>query len=458
VGVAVNGAGPIRLGCARSISRGSLFHWLAILALALPACQPGGSSSRRPDVVLIVIDTLRADHASSYGHARRTTPNIDALAEIGVRYTQAFSHAPWTTPSIASLLASRYPSQMGISNPRSAIPEDVTLLPEVLRNAGYATGGVVSHSLCASGRGFGQGFDFFDESNVLGHDGISSPGVATRAIEFIDAHAREPIFLFLHFFDPHHRYLTHADLTFEEAGSRYRGFVRSGIEPKQLSGRRGLTDADITEVKRIYDSEIAFTDHHIGRVLEHLRARGRFEQALIVVTADHGEEFLDHGGFSHTRTLFNELLRVPLIIKYPDGRTGTVDEPVGLIDVYPTIREQLGIRPDVALRGRSLRAATDSTPRPIYAEVSYKRNLRAVVVGRHKLIHDAERDLYAFFDLRDDPRERANLSGEQPARAAELARLLAGWQEQNRGDPAHAVEVEVGEAERRRLRALGYLD
>lgn len=417
-----------------------------------------GGGATRPNAILIVIDTLRADGLSSYGNPRRTTPQIDALAQAGVRYQHAVSQAPWTAPSIASLLTAQYPSALGVVEPRTPIDDGATLLSEVLQAAGYATGAVVSHWLCSQKWGFAQGFDSFDQSNVLGPGGVTSHGVAERGLEFIEAHAEEAFFLFLHFFDPHYLYIEHPRFPFAEEGSEYRGSVRTGIDPIRLAGRKDLSQADLDEVRRIYDSEIAFTDHHVGRVLARLRELGLFASALVVVTADHGEEFLDHGGWNHARTLYDELLRVPLVIKYPDGRSGVWKGPVPLLDVAPTVLDALGIAVPPEMRGRSLLDVATRPPRPIFSELSYKRQLRSVVFDGHKLIRQVKRGTNALYDLLADPAEQRDLAQRDPRRAHELAGLLERWAaETHRAGPAGAA-VEINDDERRALRDLGYLD
>jgi len=417
--------------------------------------EPAGAGSR-PDVLLIVVDTLRADHLGSYGYARDTSPHIDALAADSTRYTRAFSHAPWTTPSVAALLTSRYPASLGIANVQSPLPDGVALLPELLRDAGYRTGAFVSHSFVSRKWGFARGFDSFDESQVKGHLATTSPALSDLAIDWLERHlGDQPVFLLLHYFDPHFGYLEQRDFPFEGRDPSYTGPVRSGSLPSRFADAPETLGADdLRELRRLYDSEIALTDREIGRVLACLRDAGRYASSVVVLTGDHGEEFLDHGALDHAKTLYDELVRVPLLVKLPGRPPATVDSPVALVDVLPTLLDWLDLEAPLGVRGRSLLAEA-AAPRPIFLETQRLRRLRAVVHGDHKLIVDLDSGDAQLFDLAADPGERSDLAGERPEQVAALRRLLDDWaggQPEVRGEP-----LELSDEERERLEALGYL-
>jgi len=405
--------------------------------------------------VLIAVDTLRADHVGCYGYDRPTTPNIDRLAADALRYERAYAQAPWTTPSLGSLLSSSYPSALGIQHEASRLPSDALLLPEVLRDAGWTAGAVVSHSFCSSRWGFDRGFDSFDESEVRGQRAVTSPGVTDRALDFLDRHGAEPFFLFVHYFDPHFALIEHEGFAFRDAAEPYSGPVRSPV-PFLVFGRKDqeVTSADAREMRRIYDSEIALTDHHIGRLLDALRERGLYEPSIVVLTADHGEEFLDHGRVGHTKTLYRELIRVPLLVKLPGRRGRVVTEPVGLIDVFPTILDALDLEIPTSLQGTSLLRSVP--PRPVFSETQRQARLRSVVDGDFKLMIDLDRGTRELYDLGRDPLERMDVSQEQPARRRELERLLSSWAKASRRSKPTPPPVELSPEERERLRALGY--
>jgi len=420
-------------------------------------------SHTAPNVLLIVVDTLRADHMSVYGHRQPTTPRLAEFARSAITYRRAYSQAPWTTPSIGSLLTSRSPTALGIHGDRSRLPDEVRLLPEALRDAGYATGAVVSHDYCTARWGFAQGFDHFDESSVRGYQAVTSRRITNLGIGFVEAQRDRPWFLFLHYFDPHFSYVGHRRHAFGGRPTDYDGPIASRMKFNALYARRpDLDDADLSELERLYDSEIAFTDHHIGRFLDHLRLRGVLDQTLVIVTADHGEEFLDHGDLGHAKTLYDELIRVPLIIRVPGTAPAIVEPPVGLIDIFPSVLDHLDLPPEPGAAGRSLfrDGQLDGAPRrAVYTETSrFERALHGVVDGRHKLVLDLESGLPQLYDLHDDPEEQRDLSAEDPARVAALRAGLEEWIARQRALAEKPSELDLSDEERGRLRELGYLD
>jgi arylsulfatase A-like enzyme len=427
---------------------------LSVLLATVSCGEPFAPSP--PDVFLIVVDTLRADHLGCYGYERDTSPHIDRLAAEGVRFERAVSQAPWTTPSIGSLLTSRYPSEIGIHSERSVLSDDLVLLPEVLREHGYATAAVVSHHFCSSRWNFDQGFDTFDESNVKGHAAVTSEDVTRSALELVDEHpgGERPLFLWVHYFDPHFAYVGHDEHPF--AGSPdYDGPVRDGLEYKYLFRMRGaLAEEDMDELRRFYDSEIAHTDRWIGALFDGLRERGRWDDALVIFTADHGEEFLDHGGLGHSRTVFDEAVRVPLIVKRPgaSGAGDVVARPVPLLDVFPTVLEHAGIEspPDVA--GASLFAAAAGGP--VVTETARKGGVRGLVADGYKLVHRVEEGTFVLYDLARDPGETRDVAAERPTLARRLRSMLEQWERAT--ESRAAVEIELGVAELEALRQLGY--
>lgn len=421
------------------------------------------SARATANVLLIVIDTLRADHMSAYGYPRPTTPRLVELARESVTYRRAYSQAPWTTPSIGSLLTSRSPTALGIHGDRSPLPDAARLLSEALRDAGFSTGGIVSHDYCSTRWGFARGFDHFDESSIRGYQAVTSPRVTNLGIAFVDAQGDRPWFLFLHYFDPHFSYVEHRHFAFGGRTPDYAGPIESRMRFKALYPTRPDLDADdLLELERIYDSEIAFTDHHVGRFLDHLRARGLLDRTLLILTADHGEEFLDHDDLGHAKTLYDELVRVPLMLRMPGAAPALIDAPVGLIDVYPSVLDYLGLAAEPGATGRSLLrdGRPDPAPaRPVYAETSrLGRYLHSIVNGSHKLVLDLESGAVELYDLRDDPGERRDLATREPQRAAALRAQLEAYVARQRASAEQRRELELSEEERERLELLGYLD
>jgi arylsulfatase A-like enzyme len=427
----------------------------------------------RPNVILIVVDTLRVDHLGSYGYERPTSPNLDRFAESAVRYERAFSQAPWTTPSVGSLLTSRFPTELGTITLRQELPDRALLVSEVLQQNGYATGAVVSHTLCGSFVNFDQGFDVFDDEegqNFRGERLPTSVGVTDRALAFATAQGRKPYFLWAHYFDPHWDYLAHPEFEFSSPPvpspsvpsqpSSVPPIIPTGKWKELLEMLPRLGPAEIAAVRDLYDSEIAFTDHQVGRLLEGLAALGQLEGAVIVITADHGEEFLDHGGIGHTRTLYDELIHVPLFVRYPDGRRGAAADPVALLDIFPTILDVAGIPRPGGLRGRSLVGGDAGTRagRLVFAETSRGERLRSVRSATYKLVHQDGTGREQLFDLLSDPGEQVDVLVRRPGITAYLRRVLDRW---HRGAESRAFttkKARIDAEQRQRLEALGYVE
>lgn len=461
------------------------YAWLALLGL-LPAC--GAPAPRAPaaglNVVLIVIDTLAAEHVGSYGGDPRTTPRLDELASRSVRFRHAFAPAPWTQPSVASLFTSRMPSAHGVLRLRDSLPETATTLAESLRERGFATAAVVSHDLIGARHGFLQGFEHRDESAIGGPRESTSERATDAALAWLERRPQDrPFFLFAHYFDPHYPYLDHADFDFTH-GFETRLTPGLGIWTL-LDQRASLSPHDIAYLVALYREEIAATDRAIGRLLDGLAARGLSDKTLVIVTADHGEEFMRHGWIGHTRTLYDELLAVPLVVSLP-GRFGarTVDTPVSLLDLAPTVLEAAGASPLEGSSGRSLmplllgRPATDDAVRELnqrrlWAEVSFvsgkeeKAHLlektafkTALLAHPFKLVHDLLGDRWELYDRDTDPHELHDLAAAQPERLAALRAELASWEAARTADadggPAPTVAPSSEEIER--LRALGYIE
>ena len=297
-GIVVRAAGTMR----RTMTRLALAH-VALLIGA--ACAPGGSDRERPNVLLIAVDTLRADHLESYGYRLPTSPALAELGATGVVFERAVAATSWTLPAFASVLTGHYTSTHRCWKHKSRLAPSFVTLPEILRDAGYDTACAISHIFLARRYGLQQGIVHFDTSFDLpvghGDTEISSPGVTARGLEWIEHKAAagdgEPWFLWLHYFDPHYKYVEH----------------------EGISETFGVEDP----LER-YDGEIRFTDGYIGEVLDALARTGLDESTIVVLVADHGEEFLDHGGQYHGHTLYQELVHVPLVVRAPgSSRAGS---------------------------------------------------------------------------------------------------------------------------------------
>jgi arylsulfatase A-like enzyme/Flp pilus assembly protein TadD len=425
-------------GASRSRSRSSRLHLPGLAALALLACGPAHLQAPAPErILLVTIDTLRADHVGCYGAERAGTRSLDALAAGGVRFEAAVSPAPLTLPAHASLMTALDPPGHGVRhNAIFRLPSAIPTLAERLKDAGYATGAVVGSLVLDRRYGLDRGFDVYDDRFD------AKPGAAVgwperRADAVVDAALAQldrlgpRFFLWVHFYDPHMAY-----------------------DPPP-----GFASAFAT---RPYAGEIAFADAQLGRLLEALRARFGEQGTLVVATSDHGESFGEHGDETHSYLVYETTQRIPLLIAGPGIPAGkSVAAPVGLVDVAPTILALAHARPLEGSAGRDLSTLIgggDEPQREAYFETLAPQldlgwsPLLGLRAGNLKYIRAPRPELY---DLAADPGERRSLAQERPEQAAALAasldaRLRASSQRT-------ASPLSVSEAQRQQLAQLGYL-
>ncbi len=398
--------------------------YLAVHALA--------SSDQGPNVIVILIDTLRADHLGCYGYERETSPNIDIFAAEAVLFKNAISPSSWTSPAVASFFTGQYPHVMGYEDQAVVLDEKFLCIAEILRTRGYATKGVISHVYVSGELGFGQGFDSFDEENAQGHGHVSSPSVTDKGIEFINEFKDDKFFLFLHYFDPHCDYILHDAYDFypDYAGSLYSG---QPIQDLRAAARK-MNDDDVRYLNALYDTEIRFTDEHVGRLFDHLKATGLYDDALIVIVADHGEEFLDRGNawVGHTRTVYQELVHVPFMIKPPgEGDACVIDTYVSLLDFMPTVvasaglevpagYEHDGLAIDISGESEHLRSV-------VMTETKRWGTHRGVIESGWKLLHDPTARTFRLYNLEDDPGELKDISEANDDVTRRLKTALFEW-------------------------------
>jgi len=395
-----------------------VFPALALLGLvacggpAVPTAPAGA-----PNVLLISIDTLRADHLGFYGHPRPTSPHLDAFADGAVVFEYAEASAPWTLASLASVMTSEVVSTHNCWHYSSVLDDSFRTLPEFLLAAGYDTACVVSHIFTTSRHGLQQGFVHTDDSYAYPEFdpalNISSQVISDKGIRFLDqkkaAPDGSPWLLWLHYFDPHREYMQHEGIS--------EGFVTPGTRDQG------------TILSDVYDGEIRYTDEHVGRVLERLREDGFADNTVVILLADHGEEFRDHGGLGHGHSLHREVVRVPFVIRAPGIAPRRVGQMVRQVDVLPTVMELVGLAAPRGIAGRSLvpllrgqalageaAALSELDTGPLVAD--------AWRTERYKLIRTGPERAPSLFDVVADPLESKDIAAEHPEIVAEMVRAL----------------------------------
>jgi len=402
----------------------------------------------RPNVLVVVVDTLRADRLPFYGCDENTAPFLEEWAARSVVFERAWSTSSWTAPASASLFTGVYPLQHGVHLGVKAfqlfqrggaqleldrVPDALETLPELFRSLGYRTFGVSDNPNVSEAQGFAAGFDRFENFSYAGADRVNAV-LASWQAEIAEA---KPWFVYLHYMDPHQPY--HAR--------------RPWHRPSPAKDRHAVSGA-------AYDSEIGWVDAHLREAFERLAVDA---STLVVFTADHGEEFGEHGGGGHRFKLYSELTRIPLFLHHPGVTPRRVRANVSIVDLLPTLRSLLGLpasEQDAGIDLTSLYAAGDelSEKRTIFASrttgMAWKR---AVVRGPYKLIltKPGGTELY---DLESDPGEQTNLAGERPALARELLRSSGDFRASARRWDGSRTTVEVSEEDLRRLEELGYVD
>ena len=340
---------------------GRLVTLLACIA-ALAGCQPARPPSPGPNAILISIDTLRADHLGCYGYARPTSPNLDRFAAGGAVFERAISESPWTMPSHASLLTGLAPSRHGMLDDLNRLADAIPTLAEQVRSAGIETAAFVNTPYLAENTGLLRGFAFirgFDIWDARKQRTLSGEAMNDALESWLDEHGERPFFAFFHTYDLHSDYLPEARSR-EELVRPYSGRFdgRSETLDGIARGRLHPTSADIDHIRDLYDAALRQIDDHLGALLAELERRELLDTTLIIITADHGEEFFDHGSVSHGRTLYQEMLHVPLIVRGPGVTAGLrIAEPVQLVDVAPTLLAWFRAKPLAASEGRNLTTA-----------------------------------------------------------------------------------------------------
>ena len=447
----------------------------AVLVAALATCSSGAGPDR-PNILLITLDTTRADHLGCYGYDRRTSPELDALAAESIVYTNAYSVSSWTMPAHASLFTGKFPSAHGAQyDPQGVlalnqgiqgnfghyraqpIADGEVTLATLLAASGWSTGGIAGGPWMKKVFRLDRGFQFYDDENISEVNGRSAQDITRVAKEFVDRNAKRPFFLFLNYYDPHGPY--------QPASMEYVGRV---LKPGENPAKMDQTG----QLRVAYDAEISYMDEHVGDLFEHLRQKGLYENTWIIVTSDHGEllgeKFLGGGpAMGHGHSLSQAEIHIPLIVKEAsaDPRRGRNDTPVQQTDVLPTILKhlELPLPPDV--QGKPF----DVEKRlPIFAEVYPLPSVNPAgrdwrQLGDWRILFDGTYKFgwnslsqHFLVNLADDPGEEHNLFEADPERSQALEervkKLVRTFPK-----PGAASEGDVDAATTKMLEGLGYL-
>jgi arylsulfatase A-like enzyme len=466
------------VGCALVLLGAAIYHTsIRDLATFNPRVTDQRPTPERPNIVLVSIDALRADGLGIYGNSPAISPNIDNLAKRGLVFQQATSQASSTVPSIASFLTSLYPTELGIITGRKWVIDEMRVtLAEALQAAGYRTQAFVTNGHLVPAKGYAQGFDdyvapepgrpygldrlryetsvvglacrqgslicdvfgdgysmFFDRLLVMQNEGGRINDLARR---FIRLHQEEQFFLWLHYMEPHAAYDPEQSF----------GGIPGSLSPERESFLRAWIPAnkttpmvvrpdDLTAVEALYGGEALDVDRWIAGIWAEIEAQGLAGSTLLVITADHGEEFNEHGDYGHGHTVYQELDWVPLIFVGPQvAEPGSVVEtPVPMLDLAPTLIDVAGAPSPELARGQSLLPVLQgqgATPRPIYTESPARRSSyddKALRQGDFKLVYNVKLDQAELYNLREDPGEEHDLSAVEPQRVAAMRDNLRAW-------------------------------
>jgi arylsulfatase A-like enzyme len=443
-------------------------------------------SAPPPNVILVSLDTLRADALGGFGYARDTSPNIDRFLSESVVFAQGRAPEPHTLPSHASLFTSLHPLSHGVEGRLSggrALPAHLPTLASALREQGRATAAFVNGGFLHPRFGLGRGFQLYDyfsdieakQGSVKSRRGRSAAETNEAVFRWLDERGKAPFLLFVHYFDIHSDW----ELLPYDAPDEYRRMFLEGEsaeavwdEPASATeyltaineGKIEVTPRALERVRALYDAGVRYTDDRLGELFEGLRVRGLYDDAVIILVSDHGEEFLEHGKTQHTQ-LYEECLRVPIAFRFPPSAqvpVGVREDAVSILDVMPTVLDYLDVEPPDVMQGRSLVPVIfDRQPRasePMVFVSSITGELGLYDRG-WKLIYDPRRESVELYDLQRDALERKDLTRLEPARVESAMAKLESWyaERPKLWMDGEQIEVDLDPETIRQLQSLGYL-
>ena len=449
---------------------------ILMLFFALIGCTAGSESKEAFNIVLITIDTLRADHLSCYGYHRKTSPVIDSIAAKGILYKNAIAPCSWTSPSMASLFTSVYPTNHGVIHGlgyrkdvtlyvQEIFSEQLTTLTEALKAQGYTTFGVASNLALGEKFGFGRGFDHFE---CL--DGQPAVNVNKVLYQWEDAIRKSAkFFIWVHYFDPHAPYFSRSPWIDEYSPrelTQKLGFFKTSFQDlvkriPELEQNRDM----LGNLVALYDSEINYVDSFVGEFINKYKFG---EDTLLIITSDHGEGFLEHHLLGHGNSLHQESICIPLIIKLPGSHQKEIDERyVTLLDIMPTILDLLGSDSPDHIRGTSILPEKQLFPllsqllpwkhetRDAFSEL-HALSLKTIVSSGWKYLYSYTDGRESLYNIENDPLERTNLIAKEEERGRSLKTTLLNWAAQAKKYPTTRNERLLSKEEQEKLEALGY--
>jgi len=461
----------------------------ALVGTALAGSLPRGlhaGAERRPNIVFLMIDTLRADHCSCYGYGRRTTPALDAIARDGARFTHCIAPSSWTTPSVMTMFTGMSPIHHGVVSMRNRLPDGVPTLAGELGRLGYYTLGTLCNPCAAGGMGFGHGFDLYDDFTILAdldvglfemgggdrrRDIISSAtskATTDLALKHVKAAPQgRPYFLFVLYFDPHDDYVPPGKYA-SMFDPRYTGRADGRVHhlPRKYTFP---TEQDLEHTVALYDGEIRHVDQEVGRLLAELQRRGGYsDDDLLIVTSDHGEEFCEHGGIKHGTTLYEEVVHVPLLFHWP-GRIPAGKEVSGIVshdDLFATVMDAAGGATPAHVPNTSLLRVAAGKERIGRLGVGMHTVLEAEKIGLRTVewavVRDGATGKEEAFRLKDDPGQHSPMDPASAKEAAHLAQLMGEWVEEQKAlgkkmAAGSTDEPKLQDAQLQALESLGYM-
>ncbi|MCK4413404.1 MAG: sulfatase [Candidatus Eisenbacteria sp.] len=435
-----------------------------------------------PNIVLITLESVRPDHLGCGGCPQAVSPAVDALAEEAMIYDDAHAVTSWTLPTHASIFTGLYPTAHQTTGPFSRLEDNYTTLAEILSEKGYQCGAVISGPYLKTAHGLHQGFEYYNESasalsQSSAHADVTCPQMETGLRHFLTRlrDPERPFFLFAYFWDPHYDYIPPQPYD--------RMFVTEDCEPIDVNEyeKGGIVTSKATpgEIKYIvsqYDGEIRWTDHHLHRFFQLLKAQGLWDNTVVIVTSDHGEEFYEHDWKGHKNNLYVEAIHVPLVIKFPGSLPrGRDSRLVSQLDLFPTILDLAGAESPGPHQGRSLLESVPAEGHAIYHELltaryfpkegggweqRYVRNWYGVREGEYKLVTVAEERRTELYNVADDPRERANIIARDDVPKNRLMGQIQLWNQDCQAIAkayGSGGDAQLDEDALENLRSLGYI-